>query len=180
MDQTKGETNWSQERQKLIQKIVESKAQHQQSILHFKEKSSDCNALISEKLDMEKQHSKDMNSISNQLNALQTETVELKARCSRSESENVLLSRENQLLKARLKQFETSQQTSGANDAAEINSKNEPDEYEIQQIVDHKKQKNGFHFQVRWKNYEAKDDTWEHESSLMCTLCKYKRKMNLK
>lgn len=114
--------NWNQEKQKLIKKIIESKAQHQESILHLKEKFCEYDMLMSEKLDMEKQHSEEVNNISIQLNALQTETVNL-ARCSRSESENISFSHENQLLKARIKQLETSQQTSSANEAAKFDSK---------------------------------------------------------
>lgn len=141
---------------------------------------------MSETLDMKKLHSEEINNISVQLNALHTETVNLKTRCSRSESENILLSHENKLLKARIKQLETTQQTSQqiiqktntANEAAELDSEKESDEYEMEQIVGHKKKKDGLH--LRWKNFTKKDDTWERESILMCSLCKYKQKKNLK
>lgn len=173
--------NWNQEKQKLIQKIVESKAEHQQTILQLKQKSSECDMLVSEKVSTDKLHSDEMDRISTQFNALQIETSNLKTQYTRKESENLSLSHENEVLKARLKQLEASQQqTTSANETVREDTNNQPDEYQMEKIIDHKKKKDGLHLRVRWKNYTAKDDTWEPESNLMCSLCEYKQKMNLK
>lgn len=103
MNQSKAETNWSQEKRKLIQKIIESKAEHQQCILHLKRKSREYDLLVSEKLRMEKHHDEQINHMSSQLNALKAETVNLKIQYSKKESENITLFHENQMLKARIK-----------------------------------------------------------------------------
>lgn len=237
MNQSKAETSWSQEKQKLVRKIIESKEEHQQCILHLKEKSHkfdllalektnmeklhaeqinsmsdqlntlqieredlktqyskkesedgiylkkksrEFDLLVSEKLKMEKLHAEQLNSMSDQLNALQIETKNLKKEYSKKESENITLSHENQMLKARVKQLQTShRQTINENETAQTNSENQPATYEMEKIVDHKIKKDGLHFRVRWKGYSTKDDTYEHESSLMCTLCEYKKNMNL-
>lgn len=237
MNQSRAETNWSLEKQKLVRKIIESKEEHQQCILHLKEKSRkfdllalektniekqhaeqinsmadqlntlqieredlktqyskkesenqihltkklrEFDLLVSENLKMEKHHAEQINSISDQLNTLQIETKNLKNEYSKKESENITLSHENQMLKARIKQLQTShRQTINVNETAQTNSENQSNSYEMEKIVDHKKKKDGLHFRVRWKDYSAKHDTWEHESNLMCALCEYKKNMNL-
>lgn len=151
-----------------------------QNQMHLKEKSQECDLLVSEKIKMEKLHSQRVNSMSSELNALQIETSNVKSQYSKKESENITLVHENQTLKARIKQLQAiQQQTTSASEANQMDSKNQPDTYEMEKIIDHKKRKDGLHFRVRWKNYSANDDTWEPESSLMCSLCEYKKKMHL-
>lgn len=42
-----------------------------------------------------------------------------------------------------------------------------PDEYEVQRIVNHRRQPDGqLLFRIRWKNYPPDDDTWEPEANL--------------
>lgn len=151
-----------------------------QNQMHLKEKSQECDLLVSEKIKMEKLHSQRVNSMSSELNALQIETSNVKSQYSKKESENITLVHENQTLKARIKQLQAiQQQTTSASEANQMDSKNQPDTYEMEKIIDHKKRKDGLHFRVRWKNYSANDDTWEPESSLICSLCEYKKKMHL-
>lgn len=42
------------------------------------------------------------------------------------------------------------------------------EEYEVEDIVDHKIARGKTSFLIRWKNYDASGDTWEPESSLSC------------
>lgn len=51
----------------------------------------------------------------------------------------------------------------GNNDAA-----NGDEEYEVEDIVDHKIARGKTSFLIRWKNYDASGDTWEPEGSLSC------------
>lgn len=44
---------------------------------------------------------------------------------------------------------------------------NEPT-YEVEKVIDSKMIRGEKHFQIRWKGYTEKDDTWEHTSSLNC------------
>ena len=238
MEYSESETSWSQEKQKLIQKIIETKADHQQCILRLKNKSNEYDLLLAEKSNIEKVHSEEVNNISSQLNELkieaaklkdeytkkntensilsheiqmdlekksreydlllaeksiiekvhsetlhemQTVTAKLKIQISKKDSENITLSHENQTLNARLKQLQTGgPQTTSVNEPVAMDPKNQPDTFELEEIIDHKKKRDGMHFLVRWKGYTPKDDTWEHESNLMCTLCEYKKKNNLK
>lgn len=237
MDTSETETDWSQERKKLIQKVIASKTEHQQCLLNLKkksqeydlvasekakgeklcedlssqlrslqieienlktqnakkesenltrvdenqmqlkEKSQECELLKSEKSEIEKLCADRVNKLSSQLHALQIETSNIKSEYSKKESENITLVHENKTLNARIKQLQAIQpQTTSADDAIQLEPKNQADTYEMEKIVDHEKKKNGLHFCVRWKGFSAKDDTWEHESRLMCALCKYKKK----
>lgn len=173
-------TNWNQEKQRLIQKIVDCKAENQRNILNFKKMSCAYDAIRSEKLKAEQQHSEKMNTISSRLNAIQAELADAKIQHSKKESEFNSVLHENQTLKARVNQLQSNQQyTPSSSETNQNASKNQVDAYDIENIINHKKKKDGLHFRVRWANYSAKDDTWEHESNLMCTLCKYMRKKNL-
>lgn len=62
----------------------------------------------------------------------------------------------------------------------EDEEKEEEEEYEVQDIVDHRKERGGkMVFRIRWKNYGAKDDTWEPEATLSCPeiIKRYKAKL---
>lgn len=235
------ETDWRQERQKLIQRVIESKTEHQKCLLqlkkksqeydllvsekinveklsedqvknisiqlntlqidaeklkvqcskkesesatlvhenqmHLKKKSRECELLASEKIKIEKMYTDRVNNMSTQLNALQLETSNLKSEYSKKASENITLVHENQTLKARIKQLQSIQQQT--DEAIQMDAKNQADTYEMEEIVNHKKKKDGLHFCVRWKGFSPEDDTWEQESSLMCSLCEYKKKHQL-
>lgn len=169
---------WSQEKQKLIQKVIQAKSDHQQCLLNLQKKTQECELLKSEKNGIEKL----CEDLSSQLNLLQIENENLKIQSSKKESESVAMVHDNKALKARIKQLQSIQsQTASEDDAIDqkIDPKNQADTYEIEKIVGHKEKKGGLHFCVRWKGYSAKDDTWENESELMCSLCEYKKENNL-
>lgn len=53
----------------------------------------------------------------------------------------------------------------------------EDDVYNIEKIVDHKKENRKLMFLVRWEGYDSSDDSWKAENDLMCPqmLKKYKK-----
>jgi Chromo (CHRromatin Organisation MOdifier) domain len=51
---------------------------------------------------------------------------------------------------------------------AQQNAKKANGEYEVEAIIDSKKYKDKVKFRVRWKGFDASDDTWEPEESLNC------------
>ncbi|XP_058451391.1 heterochromatin protein 1-like [Malaya genurostris] len=56
----------------------------------------------------------------------------------------------------------------------------EDEEYEVQDIVDHRKERGGkMVYRIRWKNFGKDDDTWESEDTLSCPdiIKKYKAKL---
>lgn len=172
---------WNAEKQQLVQKIVDCKAENQQTTLDLKKMSSAYDTLMSEKLKTEQLYLEKVNGISYEVNALKTELAALKNHHAKKESEFNSVYHENQTLKARINQLQANQQdTTSTNDATPKTSNSESNVFNIEKIVDHKKKKDGLHFRVRWENYTKNDDTWEHESNLMCALCKYMRKMKLK
>lgn len=60
-------------------------------------------------------------------------------------------------------------------------SSSENDEYEVDSILDHKKEKGQMCFLIHWKNYDSSHDSWERQSNLKCTvlLNRYKKAKNL-
>lgn len=55
---------------------------------------------------------------------------------------------------------------SAANDAGD--AENGDEEFEVEDIVDHKIVRGKTSFLIRWKNYDSSGDTWEPESGLSC------------
>lgn len=52
-------------------------------------------------------------------------------------------------------------------DKRENTSGNEDKEYEIQYIIRHRKVGNGIEYEVKWKNYSKKFNSWVHESDII-------------
>ena len=44
----------------------------------------------------------------------------------------------------------------------------EDQEYEVEEILDVKKEDNGTWFKIKWKGYDHSNDTWESEENLNC------------
>jgi len=42
----------------------------------------------------------------------------------------------------------------------------EPDQYEVERIVAHRRRGRGMEYLIRWKGYDAFEDTWEPERNL--------------
>lgn len=91
------------------------------------------------------------------------------------------MNKKNRLLDARIKQLYTgSRQQKTAYESQNKTNKSLENVFEVEKIIHHKKKKDGMHFLVRWKFFSSNDDTWEHETNLMCPkiLEEYKRKKN--
>lgn len=58
--------------------------------------------------------------------------------------------------------------TAKNDDDDDDDAENGDEEYEVEDIVDHKIARGKTSFLIRWKNYDASGDTWEPESSLSC------------
>lgn len=69
------------------------------------------------------------------------------------------LKKENNELGARLKQVQSN---------IYRDKKNENNEYEVEKILDHKEEKSGRIFLVRWQGFGSEDDLWVPEKNLLC------------
>lgn len=100
---------------------------------------------------------------SEQVNSLKKKIDDLK-------QENDVLKKENSTLNARMKQIQSSVKMNrnrfGRDDHDD--SSEEEQEYEVEQILQHKTNKNGRKFLVRWKGYNDEHDLWVDEENLNC------------
>lgn len=102
------------------------------------------------------------------------EILELKAKLSKLERENIdlknqldekYLAKENKKLQAKVKQLK---RTSVA-PKVDTNADSVPDgEYEVEQLLNHRKKYRKRQFLVRWKNFSPSHDSWEYEDKLKC------------
>ncbi|KAF9400955.1 hypothetical protein BGZ94_005346 [Podila epigama] len=56
----------------------------------------------------------------------------------------------------------------GEDDDEDEDEVEEDDVYEVERVVAHRRDKNGLVYQLKWKNYDESDNTWEHEKSVFC------------
>lgn len=175
----------NQGQNKSIDKIVELQKENQRYVLDLKKKDSAYAALQLDKQKTEKQLSEKIISLSAELKKVRSELSSKKSEYSKQNADDKKtisdLNAKIRLLNARNKQLQTGscqQNTTHANE----NKSDESQEnvFEVEKIIAHKRKKDGMYFLVRWKNYSAKDDTWERESNLLCPsiLQEYKLKMN--
>lgn len=85
------------------------------------------------------------------------------------------LKEQNSSLQARLKQAEYGiEQKKQFMLAEKTDSEEEEAGFEVEKLLKHRKKGKTLEFLVRWKGFEAKDDTWEPESNLECpsNICK--------
>lgn len=160
--------SWQQEKQNLVQQIVSLKAESQNIHLQLKNKELECTSLSSKNQALELQIGVQIS----ELNGLKKTLENMSANQAKKTKENQKivsdLSLEIKLLKARSKQLQT-----GIDDHAQLKDKanhsaTENDEYEVEKILERKKQKGVWFYNIRWKGYDWKYDTWEKESNLQC------------
>lgn len=141
----------------------------QKNTLILKKQAAEHSALMLEKQAAEKQLQEKIHSLSLEIAKLQTELSKQKSDDEKTISDlklqNQKLMAHNNQLKVGILQEETMNENV----------------YEVDEIIDHKKKRDGFYFLVRWKDYTADDDCWVHESNLMCPkiLKDYKKKMQI-
>lgn len=169
-DELKSSLNsWKEEKQAFVQKIVALKADnHQNLLLQMKAKAEfDTMALSKQKLekkllDKEAEFAMAMKKFDLEISKAKKELDEMKIKNDKIISD---LKRENQLLTARIKQYQTGMQQKSffENQMDRANM-----EYEVEAILNHRITANGRHYLIRWKGYGSDEDTWEKETNLSC------------
>lgn len=184
---TSAQQTCTQDKQAFINKIIALQTENQRIILDFQQKSAECEAMVIEKQKMAEQCSAKVFSLEAQVNTLQAELSSARSNASKQNENDKKtiagLTCDNQTLKARIKQLQVGINHHSAFEMSNENFGNESNEnvYEVEELIDHKRKKDGMYFLIRWANFTSKDDTWERESNLMCfdLLNEYKQKMNL-
>lgn len=165
--------SWNGEKQGLINKIVDLKAENQHITLELKKKIAECENHVLDRQRAEQILTENVKTLELQLKTLKSEMSEQKLIDEKTISD---LKCENRSFQARIKQIRTGFQQN-------IQVMNDVDDnvYEVERLKSHKKKKDGMYYQVQWKNYSEKHNTWEHEKNLMCPeiLADYKQKMNI-
>lgn len=158
--QDKSNVSWQREKQNLVQQIVSLKAESQKYLLELKNKQSECSSLFSKNQELVRQFDVQVS----ELDAVK-KTLTIQADENMRNKKIILdLSRENQLLQARNKQL----QTGIDQNSQQKNSIAKDVQYEVEKILEQKKQKGVWLYKIRWKGYGAEHDTWEKESNLKC------------
>lgn len=165
-------SNWQNEKKQLVQKVVSLKAENDKHLLAFKKMEADYSTLLNEKQDTEQQMSKEVEGLSEQNDELKSELskatrelIEIK-----TSNEKVIsgLKRENQLLLARVKQYQTGMQQGKSSGRMKKQTHEQNQEYEVEAILQHKETDTGRQYLIHWKGYDSSYDTWESETNIKC------------
>lgn len=168
------QNGWEREKHKLIEQIVALKTENQQNHLALKKKESECAKILLENKRLEKTLSENDTQFSLQMDQLRSQLIDAKQDIvsTKVSSDKIIsdLKRENKFLLARNKQFQTGmEQRKSANATTDPNIESPSENnYEVEEILDHKNTRAGRKFLIRWKGYDSDDDTWEKESNLKC------------
>lgn len=79
-----------------------------------------------------------------------------------------ILKKENNELRARLKQVQLSINQNQPSRRQKTHEANENNTYEVHQLLDHKENKSGRFFFVSWKGFGPEENSWVKESDLLC------------
>lgn len=176
-------SNWQAEKKNLVEKIVALKAENDKNLLALKKVEAGYSTLLSEKQKIEQIMLKNVTTLLEQKNHLESELSQAKRELNdvKTADNKIIcdLKRERQQLLARIKQYQAGmgQQQS----STKLNNESSQ-EYEVEAILKHKDTTNGRQFLIRWKGYDSSEDTWEGENNLKCptVLNKYLRSSGLK
>lgn len=175
-----------QDNNKFINRIAELQKDNQRNVLDLKKKDSEIATLQQEKYQIEEKFTEKVDSLSVEVQALQSKLSDIKTQHAKQrdvDQKTIFdLNKNIRLLEARNKQLQTGLcQEKQTQLNQNISNKPENRIFEVKELVGHKQKKDGMYFLVRWKNFNPSDDTWEHESNLMCPkiLKAYKQKWQI-
>lgn len=159
--------SWAEEKQTLIDKIVQLKSENQQFILDLKQLENKVDAMTTANKELrlkisqcDESHLNEMSCLRSKLTKANDMIVQLKADKNRHISE---LMRERDLSKAKLKQLENSIMQNQQNQESE-----ESDGiHEVECILRDKLVEKRAYL-VRWKGYDSTHDSWVLEPNLQC------------
>ncbi|XP_031621913.1 uncharacterized protein LOC116339963 [Contarinia nasturtii] len=167
------ESKWQDEKKIMIQKILALKTENQQHLLTLKKSQAECNAMQLSKQKLEQAIVENEVKFSMQLKELQSKlsAAEIEIREMKTINEKTIsdLKREQRLLVARTKQYQTGMGMHQSTSLIE-NHKPETDnrEYEVDAIIKHRDRKGGRQYLIRWKGYGSEEDSWEKEGNMSC------------
>lgn len=179
-------SNWQEEKKQLVQKVVSLKAENDKHLLALKKKELCYSTLLNEKQEFELKMSKNAEFLSKQSDELKSELLKAtrELREIKTSDEKIIcdLGRENQLLLARVKQYQTGMQQCESSGRMKKQTQEQSQEYEVEAILQHKESDKGRQYLIRWKGYDSSEDTWENETNLKCPriLNKYIRSIDSK
>lgn len=179
-------SNWQEEKKQLVQKVVSLKAENDKHLLALKKKELCYSTLLNEKQEFELKMSKNAEFLSKQSDELKSELLKAtrELREIKTSDEKIIcdLRRENQLLLARVKQYQTGMQQCESSGRMKKQTQEQSQEYEVEAILQHKESDKGRQYLIRWKGYDSSEDTWENETNLKCPriLNKYIRSIDSK
>lgn len=164
--------SWAEEKKSLIDSIMALKTENQMLVQNLKDTNFELNTTNASKHELEIRLEKKDSVFSatfNDLNRKLHNAAEKEANIVKSLSD---LKRNNSLLVSQNKQMQN-----GLTQAEKSDSdSNENNCYEVDALLDDKLVSERYYL-VRWKGFDAADDTWERESNLSCAsiLKKYKQ-----
>lgn len=147
---------------KIVREFIELKAEHQRTYFQLNE-TKKTNAILE----------KEIEQINDKMLKIQSE-FDLYKENYQSQNETIMkLERENKVMVAQLKQLHRNSISVLEPEAVEC-EKNETEnlessnEYEVEELLKHRKRKGSIQYLVKWKNWPLSSATWEKENNLCC------------
>lgn len=110
-----------------------------------------------------------LQTIETSLKKNESDLVTLKQEKDAEASKMKMLKKENDELRARLKQIQSNMNRNvPARRHEKCHEGNEKNVYKVQKLLNHKENKSGRMFFVRWKGFGPEEDSWIAESDLLC------------
>lgn len=177
-NQAEQNRDWNTERAEFTQRIVDLKAENQQTISTLEKSQADYAALLVEKQKLLEDHSTEKARLSKQMDELRTLNSQNQSKSEAKKQEDTKtisdLMCQNKRLQAQIKQFRSG--------IMQQNSKVDDKYYEVEAITDHQGTRNARRYLVHWKDFDESHDSWQKESNLKHSsiLSQYKRSKGLK
>lgn len=171
--QASASDSWAEEKKSLIDNFMALKSENQLLVQQLNDKNAELNSANALKRELKIRTDENDLEFATKMNELKKELVNATKKEAASAKIISDLKRENSLLLSQNKQLQ-----SGLAQGEESNSdsEDEGDVYEVESLLDDKLVTER-HYLVRWKGFDATEDSWERESNLRCEniLKKYKQ-----